>query len=261
MPFDKLERRDKILAYVEKKGRVSIEELCTFLETSEPTVRRDLTMLSKDGMIRRIHGGAVLGTSFKADPPVVQRSGVNTAQKKAIGRKAAEMIRDGETVFLGSGSTVLEVARNLTDRHELRVITNSLPIVNLLADIPAVHLVMTGGFLRNSERTFIGYIVEKTLAELRADKVIFGVQGIHPEHGLTNDWLPETMVDRAIVSFAPKLIVVADSSKFGTTRLSYVTGVSQASVIVTDNGIDAQMAKQLTQLGVRLVIAEIEPET
>ena len=259
MPFDKFNRRDRILGYVEQKGRASIDELCKFLDTSEPTVRRDLTTLAKEGLLRRIHGGAVLGDGFRADPPVVQRSSVNSAQKRAIGKKTAEMIHDGETIFLGSGSTVLEVARNLMDRRELRVITNSLPIVNLLADVPAIHLVMTGGFLRNSERTFIGFIVEKTLSELRADKVIFGIQGIHPEHGLTNDWVPETMVDRAIVSFAPELIVVADSSKFGKTRLSFVTGLAQVGVIVTDSGIDPHMAKQMTQRGVRMIVAEVEP--
>jgi DeoR/GlpR family transcriptional regulator of sugar metabolism len=241
---------------VEQKGRAGMEELCAFLETSEATVRRDLASLAAEGLIKRVHGGAVVGERLLEEPPVLQRCGVFTEQKRAIGRAAAALIHDGETIFLGSGSTVLEVARNLTSRRELRVITNSLPIVNLLADVPEIHLVVTGGFLRNAERTFVGFLVEKCLAELRADKTIVGIQAIHPEHGLTNDWLPETMVDRAIVRFAPELVVVADSSKFGTTRLSFVTGLSEVGTIVTDAGIEASMAKALTDRGVRLIVAE-----
>jgi DeoR/GlpR family transcriptional regulator of sugar metabolism len=241
---------------VEQKGRAGLEELCSFLETSEATVRRDLASLAAEGLIKRVHGGAVVGERLLEEPPVLQRCGVFTEQKRAIGRAAAALVHDGDTVFLGSGSTVLEVARNLTSRRELRVITNSLPIVNLLADVAEIHIVITGGFLRNAERTFVGFLVEKSLAELRADKTVIGIQGIHPEHGLTNDWLPETMVDRTIVRFAPELIVVADSSKFGKTRLSYVTGLSEVNAIVTDGGIDAGMAKAITAHGVRLIVAE-----
>ena len=113
MAINKLDRRDSILAYIEQKGRASIEELCTFLDSSQATVRRDLARLAAEELIQRVHGGAVVGKRLQEEPPVLQRCAVFTPQKQAIGKKAAEMIHDGETVFLGSGSTVLEVARNL----------------------------------------------------------------------------------------------------------------------------------------------------
>ncbi len=255
MAIERLERRDRILAYVERKGRASIEELCAFLVTSEATVRRDLSELDREGLVHRVHGGATVCDSLKQEPPVFHRAALFAEQKRAIGRRAAALIHDGETVFLGSGSTVMEVARNLLERRKLRVVTNSLPIVNLLADVPEINLVVTGGFLRSSERTFIGFLVQMSLAELRADKVIVGIQGIHPEHGLTDDWLPETMVDRAIVRFAPELIVVADSSKFGRTHLSFVAGLSDVSVIVTDDGVAPSVLSDLGDRGVRVLLA------
>jgi DeoR/GlpR family transcriptional regulator of sugar metabolism len=261
MAIEKLERRDRILAYIERKGRASIEELCAFLATSEATVRRDLGEMDREGLVHRVHGGATVSDSMKEEPPVFHRAALFAEQKRAIGRTAAALIRDGETVFLGSGSTVMEVARNLMDRRELRVVTNSLPIVNLLADVPEINLVVTGGFLRSAERTFIGFLVQKSLAELRADTVVIGIQGIHPEHGLTDDWLPETMVDRAIVRFAPQLIVVADSSKFGRTRLSFVAGLSDVSAIVTDCGVTPSVMKALADRGVRVVLADEKEST
>ncbi len=107
-------------------------------------------------------------------------------------------------MFLGSGTTVLEVARNLRDRKNLTVITNSLPVLNMLAGIKEITVISLGGMLRESELSFIGHITEQALAEVRADKVIMGTRGVSLEHGLTNDYLQETLTDRAILKIGSR---------------------------------------------------------
>jgi DeoR/GlpR family transcriptional regulator of sugar metabolism len=221
MDMLKDERQDQIMQYVYQQKKATVTELCELLNVSPATIRRDIEELASKELVKRTHGGIVLPDSVKLDPPVLHRRYLQAEEKRKIGKVAAKLIKDDETVFLGSGSTVLEVADNLTGRQNLTVITNSLPISNLLVKEPGIHLVMTGGFLRDSELSLIGHLVETSLAELRADKVVMSIQGIHLQHGLTNHNLAETMTDRTICRFSPRLILVADYTKFTKTNASF----------------------------------------
>ncbi len=247
-------RRDKIREYLMHNRSAAVKDLGRQLNTSEATIRRDLRELAREDGFRRTRGGISLDES-RAELSVPQRGHVQVEQKRCIGKKAAELVSDGEVIFLGSGSTAIEVAKNLDRLRDLTVITNSLPIVTILADNPRVSLLVAGGALRRSELSFIGHIVEKSLTELRADKVIMGIHGIHPEHGLTNEYLPEAIVDRFLVHYAPQLVIVADSSKLGKTKASYVGGIEDIDVLVTDPGISVEMREELERRGVRVVIA------
>ncbi|MBE3130449.1 MAG: DeoR/GlpR transcriptional regulator [Acidobacteria bacterium] len=204
----------------------------------------------------RLHGGASWPETPRLEPPIYQRGNVNLEQKQQIGKKASELIQEGETVFLGSGSTVLELAKNLRTRRGLTVITNSLPVLNTLSDCPDINVIATGGFLRHSELSFIGHLVEKSLAELRADTVVIGIHGIHLEHGLTNDFLPEAMSDRAIIRFSKTVIIVADSTKLGKVKPSFVAELGVVSRIVTDAGAPADFVDELARRGIPVTIAE-----
>ena len=195
-------------------------------------------------------------TTRRPNPRSPSAATCNPTRSAEIGKKAAELVHDGEAIFLGTGSTALEVAKNLTTRRNLTVITNSLPVITALVDSPGVDLVVTGGALRRPELSFIGHIVEKALSELRADKVIMGIQGIHPESGLTNEFLPEAMLDRVLVTFAPQLIIVADSSKIGKIKASAVGGIEDLGILVTDASIDAGISEDLQRRGVRVILAE-----
>ena len=148
----------------------------------------------------------------------MQRTAEQTSEKVRIGQAAADLIADGETVFLSSGTTVLEVARQLRGKRNLTVITNSLLVLNELADVPDITVICLGGMLRHSEMSLIGHITELALSELRADKVIIGIRAIDPENGLTSGYLPETMTDRAILKIGREVIVVADHTKCGASR-------------------------------------------
>jgi DeoR/GlpR family transcriptional regulator of sugar metabolism len=251
----KSDRLIKIREYAHSKGSATVLELCRLLGISEATVRRDLDELAARKLVQRIHGGVTVPSLTTVEPPVFQRRSTNAEEKRMIGGLAASLINEGETVFLGSGSTTLEVARSLKRKQDVTVITNSLPIVNSLADSAGVKVIVSGGYLRQAELSMIGHIVEHSLSELRGDKVIMGIQGIHLVHGLTNNYLPETKTDRAIIRFAPVVIVVADYSKFGQTKSSFVAELSAVHTVVTDSKAPKDMVQQIIAKGVRVLVA------
>lgn len=248
-------RRSEIREYLLRNGSAEVGALSLRFGASEATIRRDILVLLGEPGFRKIRGGISLDDS-KAEPSLAQRSYLQTEKKRRIGKKAAELVHDGEAIFLGTGSTALEVARNLSTRRNLTVITNSLPVITTLVDSPGVDLVVTGGAVRRPELSFIGHTVEKALSELRADKVIIGIQGVHPEGGLTNEFLPEAVVDRVLVTFAPQLIIVADSSKVGKIKASAVGRIEDIGILVTDSAIDPDILANLKQRGVRVMLAD-----
>jgi DeoR/GlpR family transcriptional regulator of sugar metabolism len=175
------------------------------------------------------------------------------SEKEKIGRATSAIVKDGETIFLGSGTTVLEVARNLAERN-LTVITNSLPVINLLAERPNITLIALGGSLRASELSFIGHITEQSLAELRADRVIIGTRAISVEQGLTNDYLPETLTDRAILNIGREIVTVADHTKCGLVSTVFLAPLSAMHTLVTDSGADIEFIKALKEKDINVIV-------
>lgn len=254
MSMLKVERQRKLSRFIGEKKRATVAELSELFGVSEATIRRDLEELDERGVIRRAHGGAVVVERASPEPPIIQRMTENEEEKRRIGRAAAELIRDGETVFLGSGTTTLEVARNLVDRDNLTVITNALNIANLFAGNFNVTVIVVGGLLRHSELSMIGYITEQTLKELHADKVIMGIRAIDVQAGLTNEYLPETMTDRAIINFSSEVILVADHTKFGKVSTALVAPVTSVNKIITDSDAPAEIIDEIKGLGVEVII-------
>jgi DeoR/GlpR family transcriptional regulator of sugar metabolism len=248
----KIERQTRIRKLVEETGRVTVPELSAIFEVSEATVRRDLEELDGEGWLRRTHGGAVRAERASKEPPIMQRIVEQEAEKKRIGEAAAAMIEPGETIFLGSGTTVQEVARDLPEDIQLTVITNSLPVVNHLANYPNIDLIVIGGMLRHSELSMVGHIAEQAVKEFRADKVFMGMHAIDAHHGFTNDFLPETMTDRAILGIAPQVIVVADHTKFGRVSSVLVVATTAAHMIVTDTEAPQECVAELIEMGIEV---------
>jgi len=249
------ERQRQIVQLLAERRRATVAELSEYFGVSEATIRRDLEKLNEKGEIQRAHGGAVAIERAAPEPPVILRMGECADEKRRIGRAAAQLVKDGETIFLGSGTTTLEVARNLGDRKSLTVITNALNIANQLAVNPDITMIVVGGLFRHSELSMIGHLTEQALKELRADKVIMGMRAISIEDGLTNDYLPETMTDRAIIRFAPEVILVADHSKFGKISTALVAPVTAIHKLVTDDKAPREMVARLRELGIEVILA------
>jgi DeoR/GlpR family transcriptional regulator of sugar metabolism len=251
----KRERQKRIRQLIEENGQATVAELGAMFGVSEATIRRDLEELDRLGWIQREHGGALRTPPSASEPPILQRVTEQEAEKRRIGRVAAQLVQDGETIFLGSGTTTFEVARNLKGRENLTVITNALNIAIEILNHKGITLIVIGGWLRPSEMSMIGHITEQALKELRADRVFIGMHAIDIEAGLTNDYLPEVMTDRAIIEIASEVILVVDHTKFGRASNSFVTSVNSVNVIVTDDKVPQSSLHELEKLGIEVIVA------
>jgi DeoR family transcriptional regulator of aga operon len=248
------ERHKRIRRLIEDNGRATVAELSVLFGVSEATIRRDLEEMDERGWVRREHGGALRADRATAEPPILQRVAEQESEKRRIGYAAAQLVQNGETIFIGSGSTTLEVARNLGSMENLTVITNALNIANELVNCSGITLIVTGGLLRPSELSLVGHITEQALRELRADRVFIGMRAVSIQDGLTSDYLPEIMTDRAIIETAHEVILVADHTKFGRVSTSHVAPVTAVDVIITDDEVPATMLREFEGLGIRTIV-------
>lgn len=249
------ERQKQILSLLSQQGRLSVAEIVMQFSISEATARRDLETLASQGKAQRVHGGVIAIEQAPPELPILERESEQTDEKTRIGRAAASLVSNNETVFLGSGTTVLEIARHLRSHKNLTVITNSLPVLNILAGNKEITVVSLGGMLRESELSFIGHITEQALVEVRADKVFMGTRGVSLEHGLTNDYLQETLTDRAILKSGREVIIVADHTKVNRVATVLLAPLSQMHTFVTDSKADKKFLQALKREGIQVVTA------
>lgn len=249
------ERQRQILSLLSRQGRLSVAEIVSQFSISEATARRDLETLASQGKGQRVHGGIIAVEQAPPESPILERESEQADEKSRIGRAAAKLVRDHETIFLGSGTTVLEIARNLRDHKGLTVITNSLPVLNTLAGLKQITVVSLGGMLRESELSFIGHITEQALVEVRADKVFMGTRGVSLEHGLTNDYLQETLTDRAILKSGREIVIVADHTKINRVATALLAPLNSIHTLVTDSEADKKFLQAVKKQGISVVVS------
>lgn len=249
-----LDRQRQVLTLIRARQQMSVQEISDRFGISLATARRDLDALAEQGKIQRVHGGAIARDGVDhAESPSLARAAEQAAEKARIGAAAAQMVGDGETVFLGSGTTVLELALRLRDRRRLNVITNSLLVLNELTDAPEVSAVSLGGVLNRSEMSMIGHIAQQSLSEVRADKVFLGISAIDLQHGLTNADLQETLTDRAILRIGREVVLLADHTKCGRAAAAFVAPLTAIHTFVTDAGTPAQFVDGMRAAGIRVI--------
>ena len=252
----KEERHRRIHQFIEADGHATVSDLSHEFGVSEMTIRRDLQELGVRGLIMRVHGGAITPNQRRMlnEPPILDRIREQAVSKRRIGQAVASMIKEGETIYIGSGTTALAVAEALRERSNLTVVTNALTIANALATSPEINVIVVGGFLRISELSLIGHIAEAALHDLRVDKVIMGMRGIDPEYGLTSDHHQELMTDRAIMAIGDTVIIVADHTKFGHVAASRTAPIIDATLLVTDKQTPDQLIAKIRSLGVEVIL-------
>jgi DeoR family transcriptional regulator of aga operon len=255
------ERQSQILRWLTRQPRITVTGICEQFGVSEATARRDLEALASQGKLQRVHGGAISTRQAPPEPPMIQRQTEQADEKARIGYAAAGLVQDGDTIFLGSGTTVLEVARHIWNNRAhwntrgLTVITNSLPVINTLAGVPEITLVSLGGMLRQTELSFIGHITEQAISQVRADKVILGIHALSLEQGLTNDYLPETMTDRAILQAGRQVILVVDHTKIGQVSTALLAPIDCVNILVTDTYTPQDFIAEAKSRGMLVIIA------
>jgi DeoR/GlpR family transcriptional regulator of sugar metabolism len=248
-------RFQKIQEIVNKNGAVKVNELAEMLSVSAMTIRRDLQSMLDKGLIDRTYGGAVLAKQTNLlQTPILLRIQDQVEEKKAIARAVAQMIKHGESIYIAAGTTTYWLAKAIANRNDLTVVTNSLPVANLLIPSEGIDLIVVGGFLRRKEFSLVGHFAESMVHDLRLDKVIIGCGGVSPEFGITNDYPEEMMMDRAYMSISDNVIVVADHTKIGRVTTSYTRPVNAVHTIVTSSLASLETIEQLRHQGVEVIL-------
>jgi len=249
-------RRKFILEEIEERGSVSVTDLALRMCVSEMTVRRDLTDLDGEGIISRTHGGAVSARGRSYEPPLTIRAVENLEAKRRIGKLAATLVAEGDSVAIDTGSTALEVARNLTEYRNLTVVTSSLNVANLLFNKLGVRLILSGGTIRHEEASLIGKLAELTYESLFVDRLFLGVGAIDASIGMTEYNWDDTLIKQAMIRSAKEIILVADSTKFKKIAFARVAPLSILHQIVTDKPLIANIAEELARLRISIHVAD-----
>jgi DeoR family transcriptional regulator, aga operon transcriptional repressor len=250
------ERRHRIVELLREHGKVTVEALAVRFATSAVTIRTDLAALEANGALERTHGGA-LRRQDDDDQPIKVKRTLHHAEKVRIAKAAAALIQDGETVILDSGTTTAEIAKQIRklEVQSINVITNALNIAALLTDVPAVRLIMPGGILRPESNSLSGHMAEAALANLQADRLFLGADGLDPERGVMTPHLPEAQLNAKMIEISRQVIVVADSSKLMRRNISLIARVEQLHMIITDAGADPDVVAELRRRGVEVRLA------
>lgn len=251
-----VDRREKILKLISEKGKVYVHELSLLFKVSEVTIRNDLDQLEKKNHLIRARGGAMkIEGQVSLDFKLSDKHKLHYSEKAGIGKKAASLISDSETIILDSGTTTAEIAKNLACIKNLTVVTNALNIVNSLAQLSDINLIMPGGYLRKNSLSLVGPLAEKNFKQLYVDKAFIGVDGFDLEIGAFTPNLEEASLNQIMINVAKEVILVADSSKLNRKSLSLICPVSSINTIVTDKGITEEDHKKLSDRGLKVIIA------
>lgn len=247
------ERCMKIVEILQEKTSIKVNELAEFFNVSESTIRRDLKEMEENGLISRTHGGAVGITNTKFEPTYREKEDARHDEKEMIGKLAAGMIEDGNTIILDSGTTTLEVAKHITAKNII-VLTNSIDIAYILSDKEDIEVIVTGGSLRQTTRAMVGNITEKILNQFKVDIAFIGANGITLRDGITTPNNVEAQAKRVMMDAAQKVIVVADSTKFNNVYFSVISPISRVFSIITSSDINRDIKREFEGAGVEIVI-------
>jgi DeoR family fructose operon transcriptional repressor len=252
------ERRSRLIDIIRLRGFAALDELVRELGVSESTVRRDLDALEEQGTARRTHGGVLYAGGLPRIAEFDEKQPANWDAKRVIAAEAAAIISDEQTVLLDGGTTTYEVARLLTGRA-LQVVTNSLPVANLFASESRTDLILLGGFVSPRTGVCLGPYTNELLSRLHVTTTVLSAAGITKD-GLFNAQLLLAETEQAMLRAGGKVIVVADSSKFGRKSLTLVSALEGIDVVVSDSGLSADWRETILAAGPTLIIADLPGE-
>lgn len=249
------QRREKILEMIREDGHAKVLQLSKIFKVTEVTIRQDLEKLEKDGFVKREHGGAYLKDIGLNVKNIVLQNQDFLKEKAAIAQKAVEMINDGDTIILDSGSTTTEIAKLITGFKNLTVITNALNIALILGADPEINLVLTGGEFKAPTLSLTGQKAADFFQDLHVDKLFLATAGITLKSGLTYPSISDICVKRAMIESANVVYLVADSSKIGKSSFASLGALSLIDFLITDSKIVDEDIQMLRKNEIELIIA------
>lgn len=251
-----VDRRMKILKKLSVNDQVFVNELSKEFSVSEVTIRNDLEQLESKQLLIRARGGAMSTNQVVSfDLQLGEKHKLNMSEKVRIGKAAAKLIKESDTLILDSGTTTLEIIRNIDPSlNNVTVITNALNIANQLVSTPNVNLIIPGGVLRKNSLSLIGPLAEKSFRNFFVDKVFLGVDGFDTLNGISTPNIEEAFLNQIMIEVAREVIVVADSSKFLRKSLAFICKLDRINTVITDSGISDEDKKRLEDAGIKVII-------
>lgn len=249
-------RHQFILKRLEEKGQITIPELIDLTEVSGVTIRKDLKFLEDKGLIFITRGGASLTNPYTVDRPIMEKATINAEQKRKIGQAALQLIGQNDSIIIGSGTTVFEVAHQLHSTKPLTVITPAIKVTTELCNRPNIEVLQLGGLIRPNSSSVAGSYAEYMLNQISCGVLFVGVDGIDLDFGFSISNLTEANINQRMINTAQVVAVLADSSKFGKRGIGKICEIEQVQYVVTDDGVPEQAAKALEEHGIKVIIAK-----
>ncbi|MFN3556793.1 MAG: DeoR/GlpR family DNA-binding transcription regulator [Bacteroidales bacterium] len=248
------ERHQHILNRLKALGYVSVTELSKELKVSTVTIRKDLKLLEDKKLLFRSHGSATPQNPYVGNRPVNEKEKLQVEQKQSIARFASTLIEPNDSIILASGTTINELARQISPLKGLTVICSSLIASQSLISHEEVEIIQLGGLLRKSSSSVVGPHAEKMLSMFNCNRLFIGVDGIDPEYGITTTNALEASLNQAMIEAAHKVIVLADSTKFGRKGFSRICGMERVDTIITDQEAPAKLIEKCNEKGVEVLV-------
>ena len=238
-----IERRNEILAILQKEKRVVVSDLSQIYNVTEETIRRDLEKLEKEGLAKKTYGGAVINESLNVDLPYNVRKKSNVENKQYIADIIGAMIEDGDHIMLDASSTALYITKCIKHKKNITLITNSVEILLELSDTTGWKILSTGGTLKEGSLSFVGHQAEKMVRNFHVDKAIISCKGIDSEYGFTDSNEMDAQVKKTMLLSAKQRILALDSTKFDKISFTQIGDFADIDMIVTDKKISEAWEK------------------
>lgn len=250
-----VERREKLVEILKKKGRISVNELInSFKGVSPASIRRDLRILEAQEMIERNYGYVQLINKDFPIPSLEKKMTINVSEKKRIAKGILDLIEEGDTLFLDTGSTLVYVAKELKALKGIMVITNSIPVIKELEKSPYIKIIGIGGVYQFNEQCFVGSTAEEYVSKYRVDKAIIGADGFSFEEGVTSHDPENAGVTRLVAENAETVIVAADYTKIGTRGVVPIAPIEKINILVTNKELAPEKVSILKEKGIKVIL-------
>lgn len=253
------ERRSIILNTLHAEGKVSVVSLVETFGVSEVSIRKDLAILEEKQLLVRVKGGAInLHQSGEYDDnSILDKQKLHAREKQLIGKYAASLIRENESVIIDSGTTMMEIAKNLGHLNKITIITNSLDIAIALNRYDKFSVVLLGGNVRILSHSTVGMLAEQAIKSFYCDKLFLGVDSFNLKDGLSTPNIEEASLNQAMISAAKEVIAVFDSSKFGKRGFAHIANLDKIDMIITDSNISDEYRQYIETAGIKLEIVQL----
>lgn len=248
-------RRSAILQLLRENSNVSVADLSQYFGVSEVTIRKDLNLLKERNLLIRTRGGAIVNSSaeLEGEKSLKYKRLANYREKQAIGRAAANLIEEGDTIIIDSGTTAFQVACNLHRFNNLTILTNAMNVAQEVLSYKRFNVILLGGSLRNTSESVVGALAESNLKMFYCDKLFLGVDSFSIDNGLSTPSIEEANINQIMIQRSREVITVFDSSKVNKRALAFIATLDEIDTVVTDEGMDKSTRSQLKGMNVNVI--------